>query len=594
MCPVRKVTHFPQGFLSVSHDRLWTQPEKGAFVASRMCCRIAELHSNRRPELKAPANRASILTLTQPAQTAETSTTVGASHSMQSASRLLLVGSGTYGVTNFALKAVNFLLITVFTRYLSPGDYGAISLAEIIAATLATLCGLGLDAALRRLYFHYAGEPAAQRRYVSSVLRFGAGLTIAMVALAFTLGPYLLKRIAPHFAVSFFPYIALAIGTAAATQIVDYRLGLYQSEQRPLAFSSMALASFLMTASSALIFVVMLRRGTAGMLTGKLVGAAGSLLVAVFLSRKWWVGGFEWKFVRESLPIALPIVPHLLLALGLVVADRFILEYYRNLDEVGVYSVAYTFGMVMYLVTTSISQAWSPLFYDVARGGQEGQRVLGRLFAGLSLLLVTIAIFGSLIAQEVVSHVLDHRYSSAGRLIPWIIAGYLFHALYGILQPSLLQARRVGFLWVVSCVALVANIGLNFLWIPRWGMYGAACATMVAYVTEAALMYVYAQRVYPLSFSRTRLAAALAIFGGVLWITQVQWQTLRLPILGITLVISISLLVLMGRSECVSLLGSLRRKSRSATFDGIGGKGYSTASEQPASAPTEMIPPMID
>jgi O-antigen/teichoic acid export membrane protein len=516
---------------------------------------------------------------------------------MRSAGRRLLVGSGAYAVTNFALKAVNFLLITVFTRYLSPGDYGTISLAEIIATTLVALfSGLGLDTAVRRLYFHYADEPAVQRRYVSSVLRFGVILTVAVVAVALVLGPRLLERIAPHFAVSFFPCIALAIGTAAANQTFDYRLGLYQSEQRPLAFSFMASASFLMTAGSALIFVVLLRRGAAGMLTGKLMGAAGSLLVAVVVSRKWWAGGFEWKFVRESLPIALPILPHMLLAFGLVVADRFILEYYRNLDEVGVYSVAYTFGMVMYLVTASISQAWSPLFYDVARGGgQEGQRVLGRLFAGLSLLLVTIAIFGSLIAQDVVSRFLDHRYSSAGRLIPWIIAGYLFHALYGILQPSLLQARRVGFLWVVSCVALVANIGLNFLWIPRWGMYGAACATMAAYVIEAALMYVYAQRVYPLAFSRRRLATALTIFVGVLWITQVRWQqSWRLPILGLTLAISLSLIVLMGRNEFASLLGSLRRKNLAASSEGRDGESLAATSEQPAPATAEMIPPIID
>jgi O-antigen/teichoic acid export membrane protein len=422
---------------------------------------------------------------------------------------------------------------------------------------------------------------------VSSVLRFGSILTIAIVAMSFVAGPHLLQRVAPHFAVPFFPYIALAISTAAANQIVDYRLGLYQSEQRPVAFSLLASASFLMTAGSALFLVVLLRCGVVGMLTGKLMGATGSLLIAVFVSRKWWTGGFEWKFVRESLPIALPILPHMLLALGLIAADRFILEYYRSLGEVGVYSVAYTFGMVMYLVTASISQAWSPLFYDVARGGREGQRMLGRLFSGLSLLLVAVAVFGSLIAQDVVSHFLDKRYSSAGRLIPWIIAGYLFHALYGILQPSLLQARRVGFLWVVSGVALVANLGLNYLWIPRWGMYGAAYATMAAYVIEAALLYIYAQRVYPLAFSRSRLAAALAIFGAVLWVTQHHWHSWRLLILAATFVSSLSLIVLIGWNEFASLLGPLARKRLGATADGRDGETFANKAGQPAPTPAE-------
>lgn len=479
---------------------------------------------------------------------------------IRSVSRRLLVGSGTYATTNFALRAVNFLLITLFTRYLTPSDYGTISLAEVMAATIGTFCGLGLDASIRRLYFNYADEPAVQRLYVSSVIRFGACLTATIVIVTLVAGPHLLHRFAPHFAIPFFPYIAVAIATAAANQIVDYRLGLYQSEQRPVAFSLMALASFLLTAGSALFLVVLLRRGALGMLTGKLMGAAASLMLAVSVSRKWWTGGFEWKFVRESLRLALPLLPHMFLALGLIAADRFILQHYRNLQEVGLYSLAYTFGMVMYLVTASISQAWSPLFYDVARSGPAGQRMLGRLFSGLSLFLVAIAAFGSLIAQGVVQHFLDKRYLAAGRLIPWIIAGYLFHALYGTLQPSLLHARRVGFLWVVSGVALVANLGLNVLWIPSQGMYGAAYATAAAYAIEALLLYVYAQRVYRLVFSKTRLAAALTIFGAALWITQVRWQNWQSLIFGLTLLVSLSLIALIGRNELTSLFGSLRGK----------------------------------
>ena len=121
--------------------------------------------------------------------------------------------------------------------------------------------------------------------------------------------------------------------------------------------------------------------------------------------------------------------------------------------------------MVMYLVTASISQAWSPLFRE--RGAQWTGRAAhaGAVFiCGLSLLLMRVAIFGSLIAEDVVSHFLDKRYSSAGRLIPWIIAGYLFHALYSVFRRfTLSQVRRVGFLWVVRSVALVANLSLDLL-----------------------------------------------------------------------------------------------------------------------------------
>jgi hypothetical protein len=87
-------------------------------------------------------------------------------------------------------------------------------------------------------------------------------------------------------------------------------------------------------------------------------------------------------------------------------------------------------------------------------------------------------------------------------------------------------------------------------------------------VIEAALMYVYAQRVYPLAFSRIRLGAALVTFGGVLWVTQIHWESWRLAIFGLTLLTSLSLIVLIGRNEFASLLAPLRRKSLGITTDG--------------------------
>ncbi len=426
----------------------------------------------------------------------------GAAVAAQDASALagrLVRGSVIYGVTNFGLKAANFLLLTVYARYLAPADFGVISLSEIVAAVVAGLCSLGLDGALRRMYFHYVDQPSTLARYVCTVLRFGAVVTFALTGAALVLGPGLLSRIAPQFEVPFYPYIAIAIVTAAASQLVDYRFGLYQSEQRPRAYSAFSATSFALTTVAALIFVVALRWGALGMLAGKCAGAVLSLCVAIALSWRWLRAGWEGKYIREVLPLALPLLPHLLLALGLVAADRFILQHYRPLSEVGLYSLAYTFGMIMFLATSSLSQAWSPLFYDVARSGEDGRRIIGRMFLGVTMLLVVIASFGSLIAQDFVDVFLDPRYHPAGRVVPWIIGAYLLHAFFSLFQASALQARKTQFIWFVSLTAFSANIGLNLALIPRWGMYGAAWATLAAYAIEALLMFAFAQRVFRFS-----------------------------------------------------------------------------------------------
>jgi len=417
---------------------------------------------------------------------------------------------------------LSFLLIVWYTRFLSPSDYGVISLAEIVGAVVAALCALGLNGGMQRLYFHYVDQPQALRRYVSSVLRFASISTLSVTALVLLLGARFFAWLTPGLQVRFFPYIALAIGTASAGQLFDYRLGIYQVQERPRPYAMLTGIAFLLTASAVIILVIIVRWGALGMLLGKLVGAIVMLVASAYLSKDWLGGGWAWSFVRETLPISLPLLPHTLLALGLVVADRFILQHYRSLDEVGIYSLAYTFGMAMYIVAASLGQAWGPIFYDLARNGVRDQDKILRALAAVVMLLTAVGIFGSLIAQSFTHWFLDSRYNAVGRLVPWIIGGYLFHALFSIFQLSALQARRTTFIWVISLGAFSANIVLNLAWVPSYGMYGAAYATLAAYLVEAVLMYAYAQKVYGLPFLVEVVLGPILFLVG-LGVSQVRW-----------------------------------------------------------------------
>jgi O-antigen/teichoic acid export membrane protein len=434
--------------------------------------------------------------------------------------RRLLHGTLVYGATNFGLKGLNFGLVVLYTRFLTPADFGTVALAEVIAAIVAAVSSMGLTAAIQPLYFSYAGERTVLRKCISSLLRFGAAATVFFLVISLLGGTWLAA--AMGFRVAFFPYVAVALGTAAALQLVDYRLVLYQIEEKPVSYSTLAAACFGLTAAATVFRVILLRGGSLGLLDGKLMGAVLTLCLAVWLGRHWLDGGWEKSFVREALPLSLPLVPHLLLALGLVAADRLILQRYRSTDEVGLYSLAYTFGMMMFLVTASVAQAWSPVFYRMASQGEAKRPAIGRILAAILLLLGAVAVFGSAIANPFIRGVLDPRYWPAGRLVPLVIGGYLFHAIFALFQMCALHARKAQFVWVVSILALTANVVLNFAWDPKWGMYGAAWATTVAYAVESLLMYGYAQRVYALPVKGRRLLIVVGVFCGLLAITQLS------------------------------------------------------------------------
>lgn len=475
--------------------------------------------------------------------------------------RRLLHGALVYGVTNFGLKVVNFGLVVLYTRFLTPADFGAVALAEIVAAIVAAVSSLGLSAAIQPLYFSYVGQPTTLQRCVSTLLRFGAAATVFFLMISLAGGTLFAPSIG--FRIAFFPFIATALCTSAALQLVDYRLVLYQIEEKPVSYSMLAAACFAFTAAATLYRVVWLRGGAEGLLSGKFVGAILTLSLALWLGRRWLRGGWQTSFVREALPISLPLVPHLLLALGLVAADRLVLQRYRSMQEVGLYSLAYTLGMMMFLVTASVSQAWSPVFYRLASQGDAKRQQIGRMLGTILLLLGALAVLGSTIAQPFVHGILDPRYWPAARLVPLVIGGYLFHAVFAFFQMPALQARKAQFVWVVSILALAVNLALNYAWDPKWGMYGAAWATTVAYALEGLLMYVYSQRVFALPVGGRRLSLVLMIFCALLAVTQLSLTPGRQMLAtGAACLFSLFVLWLIGRTD-LTLLKDLLHPVRS-------------------------------
>jgi O-antigen/teichoic acid export membrane protein len=460
--------------------------------------------------------------------------------------KLVMGGSAIYMLGNALARGLNFLLLPIFTRYLSPSEYGIVSLSEIVAVVVGIFCGLGLSGAIMRLYFEHR-DPDARKNYVSTMLRFALLAAAVVLSVSYLVGPWLLRHWVPQSEVPFFPYIAIAVVTAGATQIFGYRLLLYQLDGKASRYAGLVLVSLMVTATCTLILVVALGRGAAGLLGGKMLAAIASAAVGVLLLRDWLGGGWNWRHVRESLHLALPLLPHDFMAAGLVAADRLILARYRTVGEVGIYSVAYTLGIVMALATNSLQQAWGPAFFNLASTEGNGRQVIARMTTTLAVGLAAVAVCGSLVAGPFVAFFLDGRYRSAATIVPWVIGGYLLHSFYGLFQLAAVQARRTKLVLLASTTAFLLNLVLNFWWVPSLGMYGAAYATFAAYGVEALVMLLCAQRCYRIDIDFPRMAAALTIFTCVLLLTQ--RQGLGVWTMVATGAVSMVLLGLMVRRE---------------------------------------------
>lgn len=469
--------------------------------------------------------------------------------------------SAIYGIASFTIRAANFLLIPLYTRYLSPADYGVIYLAETVAVFLLLFGNLAMDTATQRLYFQYEKNPAELSSYLGTIVRFALATMATLLTMAYVIGPPAQRLIGGHLEVPFFPFIAIALATATLSQIVNHRLAIYQAARQPKLYGLFSVGLLALTSIAAVYRVVFQGRGAVGMLSGKLVAAVAVAAIAAWTMRAYMRAPFRWRFVRETLAFSLPVVPHQMMAWGLILADRFILEHYRNVGEVGIYSLAYTLGMAMFMVTQALSQAWVPLFFELAGKDEESHRILGRICSGLIILLVAIASLGTLLSPVFVHFALDPRYRAADKIVPLIVVGYLFHSLFSLFHISIMQSKRTGYIFAASSVAFAANLVLNFIMIPRWGMYGAAWATTLAYGIEALIAYYFAQRLFHLAYNPAEIIAAAGVCAGALWITQLPLAAgLRVWVLIGGTLISWGLLAAIGRRDLRLAYNRLRRR----------------------------------
>jgi hypothetical protein len=328
-----------------------------------------------------------------------------------SALRKLVGASAVYGLGSVLVRGLAFLLLPVYTRYLSPAEYGVVALTVTCTVVLGMLYPLGLRGAVSRTY--YEGGTVEERQERVGTLWIAMILSAAVMALLLDrLGPSLAAAVIPE--IPFHPYLRLAVWTAFLGVLGLTPLVLLQAQERAPAFVLVTLGAAL-TTTAITVWLVVRGGGAAGYLQGALIGGAFAAVPYLALTLKQIRPVFRWSILAPALAFSLPLVPHALAGWALEMSDRAILTRLVPLHDVGVYSLGYQLGAAMGLVTTAFNAAWVPFLFGTLKDeGEAAHPKLARLVSYYAIALCFTAL--GLRAGEVARLTLDDVDGRAGRL----------------------------------------------------------------------------------------------------------------------------------------------------------------------------------
>jgi O-antigen/teichoic acid export membrane protein len=316
--------------------------------------------------------------------------------------------------------------------------------------------------------------------------------------------------------VDFSPYVVLMLFTVLLNNLgMSVVLPLFYVRGQAKRYAVYSLYSFAMLTGATILFVVVLDLGAAGALWGRLLAALIMMGPTLWILRQNTRPVFRWELLHPALVFSLPLVPHLISTWALNFSDRLILGKLTSIDDVGVYTVGYQFGMAVAVSINAINNAWTPWYFRA--NTQNRREHIPTFVTYFVIVMAGLALGMSLYAREVVVIMTKVPYHNAWRIVPLVTLGYFINGLSLRFLDVLLLNKRTRVMPLTTIAAGAANIGFNVLVIPKVGMIGAAYGTVFGYMVRLALTVYFAVQTGPLPFEWGRVGrvCALALMIGV-------------------------------------------------------------------------------
>ena len=412
--------------------------------------------------------------------------------------------TAVYGTGDLLGRAVSILLVPVYARHLTPADNGILSLAFAFIGFSAVFYSLGLNPALIRLLSGKTDLGKYRAAFSSAFWAlFATGVILSSLVWinAEGLARYLLGS-ADYSAV--FELIAAVVLLDALSEPL---FTLCRARQRSFHYAIVRVIQHTLQLGLTAYFIAGLGRGPIAVFEANLISSLFALIVMFPVGLRLIRPTFDMHAFRELLRFGFPFLPSTLLVLIINLSDRFLIRFFLDLDDLGIYGITYKLGMPLFFIVKAFRTAWAPAVLDETEEDETRQ-----MCARVTTYFTLFGIFGCLIlatfAREIIVLIAGGNaqiYLEGIRVAPLVGLAFFFYGLYIILTAGVYAKGRAGSLPFIVGAGACVNIVINILLLPKIGFIAAAYSTLIAHVLMVILLYLIVRRFYPVPYEYGRL-----------------------------------------------------------------------------------------
>ena len=439
-----------------------------------------------------------------------------------------------YGLSSIVGRFLNYLLVPLYTAKLAAaeGGYGVVTNLYAYTALLLVLLTCGMETT----FFRFANKEGAD---ADAVFATAMAVTGGLSALLLVVVLGCLGGIAGALGYAEHPeWVGMMAVVVAldAVQAVPFSLLRYQG--RAVKFAALKLLFIVLNiALNLLYFVVLPALHAQGRPTGlpydPRVGVGyvfalnlvcTGLITFAFVPElrriRWRTSG---ALLGKMLAYAWPIVVLGVAGILNQTADKMIFPLVypgEGTVELGIYGACVKIAMIMAMITQAFRYAYEPFVFAKSKERGSGKAYAEAMkFFIIFTLLAFLCVMGWM---DVLKHIIGRDYRAGLRVVPIVMVAEIMMGIYFNLSFWYkLIDKTIWGAWfsLAGCAVLV---GVNLLFIPRFGYMACAWGGVAGYGTSMLLSYFVGQRLNPIAYP-LRSIGLYALLAAGLYALMCAW-----------------------------------------------------------------------
>ena len=420
----------------------------------------------------------------------------------------LFKDTALYGIGKSIQKFIGLFLLPFYASVLGPEEFGVLDTIGVATFFIISVLNCGLDSASGR-FFYVAKNPTEKGEVLFTVLV----LRLITIIPCLILIPFSAKISIVLFGTKFYSNVVLlSILLIPLTLLYSEQEHVFRYHFEPIKFNITSISKIFTSIVLGLTLVVHFKLGV----LGATIATFSSSLVFFFVSfgffnfRKYTYR-FKWHWAKKMLSYGYPLIAATAAIWFYSSSDRFIILYFKDLAEVGIYSIGAKFTQIIALINMAVQMSFGPHMINIFENDLKSEKSVTKGFILSSwktylFLSLSLVLFLSVFSENIILLFLNENYITASIVIPFLGFAKILSQSIQMATPGIFFKNKTKYFGIIMPFCALINVVLNIFLIPFFGFAGAAFSTFFIHLVQFCILFLISQKLFSINFNIIRTA----------------------------------------------------------------------------------------